>query len=74
MKNEKLIIIVAAEVEYYFLGDRLTDKVLRDKTCRAVRKQNGKCIRGRNANMLVEFADGKRCVVPARRLRKIAEP
>lgn len=31
----------------------------------------GKCIRGRNANMLVEFEDNNKVVIPARMLRKI---
>jgi hypothetical protein len=35
-----------------------------------MRRQNGKCIRGRNGNMLVEF-EGKRVVIMARQLRKI---
>jgi hypothetical protein len=49
---------------YTYLGQR----------CTAVtRTANGKsvCIRGRNANMLVRFDDGRLAVVAARRLRKI---
>lgn len=39
--------------------------------CKAVRHKDGKCIRGRNSNMLVAFGCGKQVVVPARMLRKI---
>lgn len=38
--------------------------------CKAIRK-NGKCIRGKNSNMLVEFESGLVCVILARMLRKI---
>ena len=58
------------EMEYVYLGDRLTRAELKGANCRAVRRSNGKCIRGRG-NMLVEFDSGLRCVVVARRLRKI---
>lgn len=43
------------ENEYIYLGDRLTRPELRRMPCRAVRRADGKCIRGRNGNMLVEF-------------------
>lgn len=43
------------EMDYIYLGDRLTRPELRRMPCRAVRRSNGKCIRGRNGNMLVEF-------------------
>jgi hypothetical protein len=60
-------------MEYIYHGDRLA-KLLQSaytgKACKAVR-QNGKCIRGKNANMLVEFEDGTRQVILARMLRKI---
>lgn len=56
------------EAEYRYIGDRLSDK--RGLLCRAVRV-GGKCIRGRNGNMLVECVDGVRYVVIARLLRKI---
>lgn len=42
-------------MEYIYLGDRLTRPELRRMPCRAVRRSDGKCIRGRNGNMLVEF-------------------
>lgn len=55
--------------DYTYKGDRLTDERLKRQQCSAVRK-NGKCIRGRNGNMLVEF-NGERHVIIARRLKKI---
>ena len=45
------------EMDYIYLGDRLTRPELRRMPCRAVRRSDGKCIRGRNGNMLVEFGD-----------------
>lgn len=57
--------------EYIYLGDRLTRQDLRRMTCRAVRRFNGKCIRGKNGNMLVEFDGVGKCVVLGRLLRKI---
>lgn len=60
-------------MEYIYHGDKLA-KLLHSPyvgmPCKAVR-QNGKCMRGRNSNMLVEFKDGKQQVIPARMLRKI---
>lgn len=55
-------------MEYRYLGDRLSDK--RGMLCRAVRI-NGRCVRGRNGNMLVEDAANTRHVVLARLLRKL---
>lgn len=55
--------------DYIYRGDRFTDLVLAGKACSAVRR-NGKCIRGRNGNMLVTFED-RTVVVIARQLRKI---
>ena len=54
---------------YTYIGDRFTDPALKNKQCKAVRRQDGKCIRGKNGNMLVEF-DGVRVNVIARQLRK----
>lgn len=59
------------EMDYIYLGDRLTRPELRRMPCRAVRRSDGKCIRGRNGNMLVEFNGGGKCVVLGRLLRKI---
>jgi hypothetical protein len=55
--------------EYIYLGDKHTDIKWKGLECKAVKK-NGKCIRGRNSNMLVSF-NGVFVVVLARRLRKI---
>lgn len=55
--------------QYIYLGDRHTDPEFKSKMCTAVRRADGKCIRARNGNMLVEF-DGKKVVVMARLLRK----
>jgi len=54
--------------EYIYIGDRFTDPALKDKPCKAVKRNNGKCIRGRNGNMLVEF-EGVQCNILAKRLR-----
>jgi len=54
---------------YTYLGDRHTDPSLRKKMCTAV-KRNGKCIRGKNGNFLVEI-EGKKVVVVGRLLRKV---
>lgn len=56
---------------YKYLGDRLTDPELKGQTCQAVRRPDGKCIRGRNGNMLVRFGNGVNAVVIARLLRKM---
>lgn len=57
-------------MDYKYLGDRLTRPELRGAQCKAV-KSNGKCIRGRNSNMLVEFENGLRVNILARLLRKL---
>lgn len=56
--------------EYIYLGDRHTDPAYKGQPCAAVRR-NGKCIRGRNGNMLVRFSDGRVVNVVARLLRKV---
>jgi len=57
---------------YIYLGDRSTDSRFKNQQCVAVRNQKGKCIRGRNGNMLVQF--GKEpVVVVARLLRKVKQ-
>lgn len=58
------------KMEYIYLGDRNTDLLYKQRRCAAVRR-NGKCIRGRNGNMLVCFEDGRMVNVVARLLRKI---
>jgi hypothetical protein len=56
-------------MEYVYLGDRNTSSPLKKAYCNAVRR-NGKCIRGKNGSMMVQFEDGKTHVVIARLLRK----
>lgn len=56
---------------YRYNGDRFTDPELKQQVCRAVHAPTGKCIRGRNGNMLVRFRSGRVAVVLARQLRKI---
>ena len=57
-------------MEYIYLGDRNTDAILRKQYCAAIRR-NGKCIRGKNGSMLVQFEDGKQRVIVGRLLRKL---
>ena len=56
--------------KYVYRGDNLTVKPYKDKHCAAVLRPDGKCIRGKNGNMLVSF-NGTKVVVLARQLRKI---
>lgn len=56
---------------YRYLGDRLTAPEHRGRFCKAVKSARGKCIRGRNGSMLIEWEDGTRCVVIGRLLRKL---
>ena len=58
------------DMEYIYLGDRLTDSNLKNKECSAVRRADGKCYRSKMSTMLVEF-NGIKHIVLARRLRKI---
>lgn len=56
-------------MKYTYLGDRLTDPLLKGMQCDPVIRSDGKCIRSRISTMLV--TDGNRkYVVLARRLRK----
>jgi len=55
---------------YTYHGDRWTRSTLRGQGCDAIRRADGKCIRGRGS-MLVRFADGVVAVVLARQLRKV---
>lgn len=55
---------------YTYIGDKFTDSQYKGNVCSAVLRPDGKCIRGKNSNMLVEF-DRKKVVVLARRLRKV---
>ena len=56
--------------EYVYLGDRSTPELYKGQKCIAVRRADGKCVRGKNGNMLVSF-DGTKVVVVARLLRKL---
>ena len=55
---------------YIYRGDKITSALYKGKECVAVKRKDGKCIRGKNGNMLVDF-DGTLVVVLARQLRKI---
>jgi hypothetical protein len=57
-------------VRYVYLGDRHTAAEFRHQPCDPVRRPDGKCVRGRGAQ-LVRFADGREVVVVARRLRVV---
>jgi hypothetical protein len=59
-----------ASAEYIYKGDRLTADVYKGKSCIAIRRIDGKCIRGKNGSMLVIFGTTK-VVVLARQLRRI---
>jgi hypothetical protein len=56
---------------YVYRGDRLTDDMLKGMLCIPVKQDNGKCITGKTATMLVEDAQGVRHVVLRRQLRKL---
>ncbi len=56
--------------DYVYMGDRLTDPLLRGLPVNAVRRADGRCVRGRNGSMLVEDVQGKRYVVLGRQLVK----
>jgi hypothetical protein len=55
---------------YCYRGDRITSDSYRNQKCKAILRRDGKCIRGKNGNMLVEF-ENKKVVVLARQLRKL---
>nr|WP_293836849.1 hypothetical protein [uncultured Arsenicibacter sp.] len=57
---------------YTYIGDRMTDPALRGAVCIAVLRPDGKCIRGVNGSMLVEFQSGRQAVVIGRLLRKLS--
>lgn len=56
--------------DYIYLGDRFTDPKYKGAECSAVRRDNGKCIRGKNGSMLVKFGVENVNVI-GRLLRKI---
>ena len=55
---------------YIYRGDKMTSPELKMQHCIPVLKSNGKCIRGKNGNMLVSFESGTNIVL-ARQLRRI---
>ena len=55
---------------YIYRGDRYTDVQYKMKACQPVLTSTGKCIRGKNGNMLVSFQSGT-VVVLARQLRRL---
>jgi hypothetical protein len=55
---------------YIYRGDRLTDVKYKMQPCQPVLTSTGKCIRGKNGNMLVSFQSGT-VVILARQLRRI---
>ena len=59
---------------YIYRGDRFTDPSFKMQPCDAVRNAKGKCIRGKNSNILVRFEGDKVVNVLARQLRKINKP
>ena len=67
MRNEQM-----TDRYYIYLGDRWTDPRYRRQHCTAILRSDGKCIRGKNGNMLVRFGDEK-VVVLGRRLRRMAD-
>lgn len=60
-------------MDYIYRGDKLTSPEFKNKPCSAVRREDGKCIRGRNGSMLVAFENGSQHVIIGRRLKKIIE-
>ena len=55
---------------YLYRGDRYTDNKYKLQPCSPVLSNAGKCIRGKNGNMLVSFQSGT-VVVLARQLRRL---
>jgi hypothetical protein len=55
---------------YLYRGDKMTLSELKMQPCIPVLQSNGKCIRGKNGNMLVSFNSGNNIVL-ARQLRRI---
>lgn len=55
---------------YLYRGDKLTSPELKMQPCIPVLQSNGKCIRGKNGNMLVSFESAK-TIVLARQLMRI---
>jgi hypothetical protein len=58
-------------MEYKYLGDRHTDPGMKNIICTAIRRKDGKCVRGKNGSMLVQSSNGKKLVVIGRLLIKM---
>lgn len=58
---------------YKYIGTKITDEKYKQAYCRIVLNKNGKCIRGKNGNMLVQFENGDKVTVLGRMLRKVFE-
>ena len=56
---------------YIYLGDKNTHTLLKSQLCKAVKRRDGKCKRGKNGSMLVEFQNGEQHVIIGRLLRKV---
>ncbi|MBW3543987.1 MAG: hypothetical protein KY428_00060 [Bacteroidetes bacterium] len=54
---------------YTYMGDKLTDPALKGKTCTAVERPDGRCIRSKKGTMLVEFAGDRKANVIGRLLK-----
>ena len=62
-------------MKYIYRGDRHTDPAFKGKPCDPVfQAGTDKCIRGKNANMVVRFECGTVVVVNARQLRLWKKP
>lgn len=57
-------------MKYIYLGDRHTAEEYKRQTCEAVKRKDGKCIRGKTGTMLVTF-NGVKVNVIGRLLRKV---
>lgn len=55
---------------YLYRGDRYTDIQYKLQSCYPILSSTGKCIRGKNGNMLVSFQSGT-VVILARQLRRL---
>lgn len=68
----KIARICNINIMYKYHGDKIAKSIspYAGKICTAIHRPDGKCIRGRNSNMLVSF-DGVPVVIPARMLRKV---
>jgi hypothetical protein len=60
---------------YRYRGDRGSRADVRGALCVAVRRADGRCVRGRNGNLLVRFVSTDTvAVVLGRQLRKVITP